>query len=76
MSKFTPIPWQKFEKFLFACGCILKRTEGDHRIYYKPGMKRPIVVRTVKDLPKFEIKSNLRTLGINTKDYLKKIEEM
>ena len=55
-------------------GCYCGRTEGDHRIWKKKGLLRPIVVRTLKDLPVFEIKNNLRTLGVSTPEYLEKVE--
>lgn len=65
-----PIPYSKFEKFLKAIGCHLKRQEGDHRVWDRLGLIRPIIVRTKKDLPIMEIKSNLRTLGMTNEEYL------
>lgn len=65
-----PIPYTKFEKFLQEVGCHFKRQEGDHRVWDRPGLFRPIIVRTKKDLPIMEIKSNLRTLGISNQEYL------
>ncbi|HCU24250.1 MAG TPA: hypothetical protein DF383_04455, partial [Deltaproteobacteria bacterium] len=47
-----------FESFLEKIGCEYVRTEGDHNIWRKPGLKRPLVVRKKKDLPIFEIKNN------------------
>ena len=73
MPSLRPIPYARFEKFLQRIGCRLIRERGDHRAWIREGMNRPVIVRRVKDLPIFEIKSNLRTLGIATEQYLEMI---
>jgi len=65
-----PIHYKKFEKFLLKIGCHFIRQESDHRIWDRGDLIRPVVVRTKNDLPMFEIKSNLRTLRISTREYL------
>lgn len=42
----------------------------------RPDLLRPVIVRTKKDLPVFEIKSNLRTLRISTSEYLNLLEQL
>ncbi|MGM0629358.1 MAG: type II toxin-antitoxin system HicA family toxin [Patescibacteria group bacterium] len=44
MSKLGTVHWREFEKFLFEHGCQFKREKGDHRIYWKKGLIRPIIV--------------------------------
>ena len=44
MGEIDSIPWKKFEKFLLKIGCEFKREKGDHRIYWKLGIKRPVVM--------------------------------
>ena len=51
------------------------REEGDHRIYWKEGLKRPIVVPR-DTLPPFIVLNNLRTLGVSRDDYLKKLKKL
>jgi predicted RNA binding protein YcfA (HicA-like mRNA interferase family) len=70
MAKLTDISRRRFEKFLVQVGCTYQRTAGDHIIYVRPGLSRPIIVQADNEIPKFIIKSNLRTLGIETKEYL------
>jgi len=70
MSKLTAIHWKKFDKFLIFVGCKLKREKGDHRIYWRKGLKRPIIIPRDKSLPKFIIRNNLRLLGLSTEEYL------
>ena len=45
-------------------------------MYTRSDLSRPVVVRTLKDLPVMEIKSNLRTLNIQTQEYLNIIEKL
>lgn len=70
MPELSPIKWKKFEKFLLYIGCVFKRQKGDHRIYWRKDLKRPIVLPMYDNLPKFIILNNLRTLGITVKEYL------
>lgn len=76
MASLRPIHYKKFEKFLEKIGCHLVRQEGDHRAWGRPDLLRPVIVRTKKDLPVFEIKSNLRTLRISTQEYLNILEQI
>jgi predicted RNA binding protein YcfA (HicA-like mRNA interferase family) len=71
MGGVRPVSWRTFEIFLIHVGCHMERERGDHLIYERPGLPRPIVVRKVKDLPVFIIINNLRTLGISVEDYLR-----
>ncbi|MCG2686490.1 type II toxin-antitoxin system HicA family toxin [Candidatus Parcubacteria bacterium] len=70
MPRLTPVSRRKFEKFLKFVGCSFKRQKGDHLIYDRPGLKRPIVVPEDKEVPIFIIRNNLRTLKISPQDYL------
>lgn len=76
MAALRPIPYRKFERFLEKVGCHLVRQEGDHRVWDRTDLIRPVIVRTKKDLPIFEIKSNLRTLRISTEEYLSILDQL
>ena len=76
MPKLKPIHYKKFEKFLIKQGCRFIRQKGDHRVYYKNGLLRPLVIPAVKEIPVFVIRNNLRILGIEVKEYLKIIEHL
>lgn len=76
MAVLRPIHFTKFEKFLKAVGCHYVRQSGDHRVWDRSDLMRPVIVRTKKDLPVMEIKSNLRTLGISTQEYLNIVEDL
>jgi len=70
MPRLTPIHYKKFEKFLKYIGCVFDRQKGDHLIYERSDLKRPIVFPKDISISPFVIRSNLRTLGISTKEYL------
>lgn len=76
MSRLKPISWRKFEKFLIYVGCRFERQKGDHLIYWRSDLKRPVVIPKDKEIPIFIIKNNLKTLGISIEEYLKIIENL
>lgn len=71
MPRIQAIHWKEFEKFLFKVGCKFKREKGDHRVYWKEGIKRPLVIPRDTSLPAFIILNNLKILGISREEYLK-----
>lgn len=76
MAEIDQISWRDFEKFLFSIGCTFKRSKGDHRVYWKPGIKRPLVIPTERTLPVFIILNNLRVLEISKEEFLKIINKL
>jgi len=74
MGGIKPIPRERFDKFLKSVGCRLLRGKGDHRVYTRSGLKRPVVIPR-KELPVFIIRNNLKLLNIDTKEYLKIIQK-
>jgi len=76
MHGITPISWKKFEKFLLFIGCVLSREKGDHRIYRKTGLKRPIVIPRDATLPIFIVRNNLRVLNITPEDYIEILKKI
>jgi len=75
MPHLGSIHWKEFEKFLLTSGCVFKREEGDHRVFWKEGIKRPIILPRYKKLPEFIILNNLKILGISRKEFLKKLRK-
>ena len=72
----TPVKRKKFETFLLMIGCSLKRIKGDHFIYTRPGLKRPVVITQDADVPVFIIRNNLRTIGMSVEEYLSILEQL
>ena len=76
MPRIQSIHWKEFEKFLLCVGCEFVREKGDHRIYHKKGITRPIVIPRDTSLPAFIILNNLRTLGMSREEYLEVLEKL
>ena len=69
MPRIAPIHYKKLVRVFEQEGFILDRQEGDHLIYIKHGVKRPIVIPTYKQVPVFIIKNNLRSANISREEY-------
>jgi predicted RNA binding protein YcfA (HicA-like mRNA interferase family) len=76
MSRIAQVGWREFERFLSSVGCRFVRERGDHRIWARTGLVRPVVFQKKKPVPIFEIKNNLRLLGIPAADYLKIMQDL
>lgn len=76
MPHLTPIDKLKFHRFLIYIGCKLTRTKGDHRIYWRENIKRPVVITEDKIVPVFIIRNNLRTLGISPEEYTEILKKL
>lgn len=76
MPRLTPIKRKKFETFLRMIGCVLKRTKGDHLVYTRKDLKRPVIITADSEIPIFIIRNNLRTLGISIEEYLNLIDQI
>jgi predicted RNA binding protein YcfA (HicA-like mRNA interferase family) len=76
MPKITPIPSAKLRKFFEKAGFLCVRTEGDHFVYTKAGVPRPVVIPNWKEVPVFIIKNNLRTAGISREEYFSLLQKI
>jgi predicted RNA binding protein YcfA (HicA-like mRNA interferase family) len=65
----SPVPYQTLVRVFENEGFTLARTSGDHQIYTKPGVKRPLVIPTYKTVPVFIIRNLLRTSGMSRERY-------
>jgi predicted RNA binding protein YcfA (HicA-like mRNA interferase family) len=74
MPKITPIASARLRKVFERAGFRCVRTEGDHFVYAKEGVKRPIVIPGWPELPVFIIKNNLRSAGLSRQDYFRLLE--
>ena len=76
MPKITPIPAGRLRKIFEKAGFMCARIEGDHFVYTKPGVARPVVIPDWKDVPVFIIKNNMRTAGITREEYFSLLEDV
>lgn len=69
MSRLTPLHYRKLVRVFEKLGFVLDRTEGDHLVYTKPGVKRPVVIPVYKAVPVFIINNNINTAGITREEF-------
>jgi len=70
MPRLSPIHYRKLVKVFEKEGFIHIRTKGDHLVYQKQGIVRPIVIPMYTEIPEFIIVKNLKTANISRKKYL------
>jgi predicted RNA binding protein YcfA (HicA-like mRNA interferase family) len=57
-------------------GFTVSRQKGDHIVMTKPGVLRPVVIKTSpRKVPVMHIQSNLATAGINRERYFQLLEQ-
>jgi predicted RNA binding protein YcfA (HicA-like mRNA interferase family) len=64
MPKFSPLSYKILAAVFEADGFKCVRTEGDHMVFTKAGVLRPVVIPKYASVPVFIIKNNLRTAGM------------
>lgn len=69
MPRIVPIPASRLKKVFEKAGFTCVRREGDHFVYTKPGIPRPIVIPDWPEVPVFIIKNNLRTANMSREEY-------
>lgn len=69
MSRINPVHYRKIVRILEREGFVLVRERGDHMVFSKPDIARPVVVPRYDLLPVFIIKNILRTAGISRERY-------
>jgi len=69
--RITPTNWKILEKIFIADGFVYKRTKGDHRLYEKKGIARPVVIPMYDEVDDDIIHSNMRTAKMSRDRYLK-----
>jgi predicted RNA binding protein YcfA (HicA-like mRNA interferase family) len=75
MPRISPIPSRRLQRLFEKAGFKCVRTEGDHFVYTKKGVIRPIVIPDWPEVPVFIIKNNLPSAGISREDYFDLLEK-
>lgn len=69
MPRITLIPAKRLKRVFEKAGFRCARTEGDHFVYTKRGVIRPIIIPDWPEVPVFIIRNNLRSAGISREEY-------
>ena len=70
MPKLSPVSYKRLVRVFEGDGFRLVREEGDHMIFTKAGVIRPVVIPKYASVPVFVIKNNLRTARMSRERYL------
>jgi predicted RNA binding protein YcfA (HicA-like mRNA interferase family) len=76
MPKIYPVSAIKLRKVFEKAGFKCIRIEGDHYIFTKEGLQRPVVIPDWDEVPVFIIKNNLRTAVIDREEYFRLLREI
>ena len=76
MPRITPVPYHILVKIFETKGFQLYRQKGDHLVYVKVGISRPVVIPMYQEVPVFIIKNNLRTGKITREEYFATLEKL
>lgn len=75
MPKLSPVSYKVLVCVFESEGFRFARQEGDHLIYTKSGILRPIVIPKYPAIPVFIIKNNLRSAGLSRERYFQLLEK-
>jgi predicted RNA binding protein YcfA (HicA-like mRNA interferase family) len=75
MAAIRPVSFQRLIYVFEQDGFSFDRQEGDHRIYVKAGVRRPLVIPMYRAVPVFIIKNLLRTSGMSRERYFELLKE-
>ncbi|MBF0466425.1 MAG: type II toxin-antitoxin system HicA family toxin [Nitrospirae bacterium] len=75
MQRLSPVKWKVLECIFLELGFKLHRQEGSHRAYFKPGVIRPVIIPTYKQIDVDIIKSNMRTACLDRETYFILLEK-
>ena len=75
MRKISPASYKILTRVFQADGFRFARQKGDHLIFTKPGIARPLVIPMYDRIPVFVIKNNLRTAKMSRERYFELLEK-
>jgi predicted RNA binding protein YcfA (HicA-like mRNA interferase family) len=75
MAAIRPVHYQRLVRVFEQDGFRFDRQEGDHRIFVKAGLRRPLVIPLYHAVPVFIIKNLLRTSGMSRDRYFELLKE-
>ena len=75
MPRIVPVSYKKLCRVFELEGFRFLRQKGDHLIYVKKDIPRPIVIPRYGKIPVFVIKNNLRAARISRERYFELLEQ-
>ncbi len=76
MPAIHPVHYKTLVAVFERDGFTFDRQRGDHLIYIKPGVLRPLVIPAYHEVPVFIIKNLLRSAGMNRDRYFELLQNL
>ena len=77
MPKITPVDYRTLIRVFEMDGFTVSRQKGDHIVLTKPGVLRPVVIKTSpRQVPVTHVRTNLTTAGISRERYFELLEKV
>jgi predicted RNA binding protein YcfA (HicA-like mRNA interferase family) len=76
MAALRPVNYTTLIAVFEREGFIFNRQRGDHLIYTKAGVARPLVIPAYHEVPVFIIKNLLRSAGLGRERYLEILQSL
>lgn len=75
--KIAPIHYTVLVRVFERDGFVVKRQKGDHIVMVKPGIKRPLVIKTSpRSVPVAHIRTNMTTAGMSRERYFTLLDQV
>ena len=77
MPRITPVHYRTLVKIFELDGFTVQRTWGDPIVMTKPGVKRPVVIKTSpRKVPVTHIRTNMTTAGMSRERYFELLKQV
>lgn len=77
MPRITPVDYRTLIRVFELDGFRVTRQKGDHVIMTKPGVPRPVVIKTSpRQVPVAHIRTNMTTAGMSRDRYFELLEQV
>ena len=77
MPRITPVDYRTLIRVFELDGFTVSRQKGDHIVMTKPGIPRPVVIKTSpRQVPVTHIRTNLATAGMSRERYFELLERV
>lgn len=77
MPKITPLDYRTLIKVFELDGFTVTRQKGDHIIMTKPGVARPLVIKSSpRKVPVTHIRTNMTTAGMSRNRFFELLDEV
>jgi len=76
LPKITPVDYRTLVRIFELDGFSVSRQKGDHIVMTKPGVSRPLVIKTSpRKVPVTHVCTNLTTAGMSRERYFQLLEQ-